>query len=87
MTDIIVIGAGPAGLVCAYYLAKNGYAPILLERGKCIEERQKDVEKFWKTGELNPQSNVFLALKRFKSSTIVFFVIKFFVRQQLRIFA
>ena len=54
----VVIGAGPAGLVCAYYLAKNGYAPILLERGKCVEERQKDVEKFWETGELNPQSNV-----------------------------
>ncbi len=54
----VIIGAGPAGLVCAYYLAKNGYAPILLERGKCVEERMKDVESFWQTGTLNPESNV-----------------------------
>lgn len=54
----VIIGAGPAGLVCAYFLAKNGFAPILLERGKCVEERRADVEKFWETGILNPQSNV-----------------------------
>ncbi len=54
----VIIGAGPAGLVCAYYLAKHGFRPLLLERGKCVEERQKDVERFWETGVLNPQSNV-----------------------------
>lgn len=54
----VIIGAGPAGLFCTYLLAKKGYKPLLLERGKCIEERQSDVEEFWKTGILNTNSNV-----------------------------
>lgn len=54
----VIVGAGPAGLFCAYYLALHGYRPILLERGKPVEERTKDVEEFWKTGVLNTASNV-----------------------------
>lgn len=54
----IVIGSGPAGLFCAYELALQGYAPILLERGASVEERRKDVEEFWTTGELKEESNV-----------------------------
>ena len=54
----IIVGMGPAGLFCGYFLALHGYKPILLERGKCVEERRKDVEAFWETGELNPASNV-----------------------------
>ena len=54
----VVIGTGPAGLFCGYELARMGYRPILLERGASIEERQKDVEEFWNTGNLNPESNV-----------------------------
>jgi len=54
----VIVGAGPAGLVCAYYLAKHGFTPIVLERGKCVEQRMEDVENFWKTGVLNPNSNV-----------------------------
>lgn len=54
----VIIGAGPAGLFCAYELAKAGMSPILLERGKSVEERQRDVEEFWKTGVLNTASNV-----------------------------
>ena len=54
----VVIGAGPAGLFCAYMLAKAGFQPVLLERGEAVEERQKKVDHFWKTGELDPQSNV-----------------------------
>ncbi len=54
----VIVGMGPAGLFCAYYLALHGYRIILLERGKCVEERQKDVERFWETGVPDPASNV-----------------------------
>lgn len=54
----IIAGCGPAGMFCAYLLAKNGYRPILLERGGCVEERLADVEGFWATGKLNLTSNV-----------------------------
>lgn len=54
----LIIGAGPAGLFAAYILAETGYHPILIERGKSVEERTKDVETFWKTGILIPDSNV-----------------------------
>ena len=54
----VIIGMGPAGLFCGYMLAKAGFRPILLERGKAVEERTADVEHFWKMGELNPESNV-----------------------------
>ena len=46
----VIIGAGPAGLFCAYRLALNGYAPILLERGAAVEERVGIVDAFWKNG-------------------------------------
>ena len=54
----VVVGAGPAGLFCAYLLAREGYRPLLIERGKSVEERQADVEKFWETGILDTNSNV-----------------------------
>lgn len=54
----VIIGMGPAGLFCGYFLALHGYCPIILERGKCVEERQEDVERFWQTGQLDPTSNV-----------------------------
>lgn len=54
----IIIGAGPAGLFCAYLLAENGYRPLIIERGQRVEERVKTIEHFWKTGELNVNSNV-----------------------------
>ena len=54
----VIVGMGPAGLFCGYVLAKAGFRPILLERGKCVEERSRDVEAFWKTGHLNTESNV-----------------------------
>ncbi len=54
----VIIGTGPAGLFCGYMLASHGYQPILLERGADVEQRTKDVEAFWKTGKLNPSSNV-----------------------------
>ncbi len=54
----VVIGAGPGGLFAAYELALAGLSPILIERGKPVEERTRDVEKFWEDGVLNPASNV-----------------------------
>lgn len=54
----IIVGSGPAGLFAALILAKAGAAPLILERGKPVEERQKDVEAFQKNGVLNPESNV-----------------------------
>lgn len=54
----IIIGAGPAGLFCGYMLAKNGYRPIIIERGEPIEKRIDTVENFWNTGKLELESNV-----------------------------
>lgn len=54
----VIIGAGPAGLFCAYMLALHGYRPLLLERGMDVEHRCKKVEEFWKTGRLDEECNV-----------------------------
>ena len=54
----VVAGMGPAGLFAALFLARNGLAPIVLERGRPVEERTADVERFWSTGLLDPASNV-----------------------------
>ncbi|MEQ2457384.1 NAD(P)/FAD-dependent oxidoreductase [Flavonifractor hominis] len=54
----VVVGMGPAGLFAALFLARNGLAPIVLERGRPVEERTADVEQFWSTGVLDPASNV-----------------------------
>ncbi len=54
----VIVGSGPAGLFCAWYLAHAGYRPLILERGQMARERKNTVEKFWETGELDPNSNV-----------------------------
>ena len=54
----VVIGAGPAGLFCAYILANVGLRPIIIERGGKIEDRVKSVERFWENGVLDTESNV-----------------------------
>ncbi len=54
----VVVGAGPAGLFAALLLAEQGYRPLLLERGRDVDTRTADVERFWSTGRLDPCSNV-----------------------------
>lgn len=54
----IIIGTGPAGLFCGYFLAMAGLKPILIERGECVENRIKTVEEFWNGKELMPNSNI-----------------------------
>lgn len=54
----IIVGAGPAGLFAALTLCEAGLKPIIIERGKPVEQRKTDIDLFWKTGKLNPQSNV-----------------------------
>lgn len=54
----IIIGFGPAGLFAALILARSGAKPIILERGKCVEERKKDIDLLREKGVFNPSSNV-----------------------------
>ncbi len=53
----IVIGSGPGGLVCAYFLAQLGYRPIVLERGTQVSDRIRDVKQFDGGGGFEPESN------------------------------
>ncbi len=56
--NIVIVGCGPAGLFCSYVLLENGYKPIIIERGKEIDERVIDVEEFWNNNKLDTESNV-----------------------------
>jgi uncharacterized protein len=54
----VVVGSGPAGLFSALVLAEHGLNPIIVEQGMDVDKRKKAVEKFWKDGELETNSNV-----------------------------
>ena len=56
--EVLVVGTGPAGLFAALRLAEYGYKPIIIERGEAVDERDKTVDNFIKTGELNENSNI-----------------------------
>lgn len=54
----VIAGFGPAGIFAALCLAKAGMRPIVLERGKVVAERKKDVDEFFGGGKLNENSNI-----------------------------
>ena len=54
---VIVVGAGPAGLFAALKLIELGIKPIILERGKDVRARRRDLAALNKDGEVNPESN------------------------------
>lgn len=53
----VVIGSGPAGLFAGYFLALEGYRPLVLERGREVKDRVADVRQFDAGGPLDPESN------------------------------
>ncbi|MFA7405083.1 MAG: FAD-dependent oxidoreductase [Pelobacteraceae bacterium] len=55
---IVIVGSGPAGLFAALRLAEYGLTATIVERGEPVEERALSVQRFWKDGVLNPESNV-----------------------------
>lgn len=54
---VIIVGAGPAGLFAALRLLQRGMRPVILERGKAVQERRKDVASLSRDQQLNPNSN------------------------------
>lgn len=54
----VIVGTGPAGLFCGLALARAGYRPVLLERGEAVDARTSRVNRFWREGVLDPDSNV-----------------------------
>ena len=54
----LVVGFGPAGMFCALILARAGYKPTVIERGSDIDTRVSDVERFYRSGKLNTDSNI-----------------------------
>lgn len=53
----IIVGAGPTGLFAALRLIELGIRPVILERGKDVDTRRKDVAKIARTGQIDPDSN------------------------------
>ena len=55
-TSPVIVGMGPAGLFAALILAQSGAKPIVIERGRDVDSRTKDINDFWTSGRLNTSS-------------------------------
>lgn len=55
--EVIIVGAGPAGLFAALSLIENGIKPVIIERGKDVSRRKRDIATLNQTGNLNEESN------------------------------
>jgi uncharacterized FAD-dependent dehydrogenase len=53
----VVIGSGPGGLAAGYFLAQQGFRPLVLERGRPVRDRIRDVHAFDAGGQFDPESN------------------------------
>lgn len=54
----LVVGMGPAGMFCALILAEQGYSPILIDRGDCVRDRVRSVQRFYSDALLDADSNI-----------------------------
>lgn len=54
----LIVGMGPAGLFCALILAENGYRPIIIDRGECVERRVAAVNRFYSERVLDTDTNI-----------------------------
>lgn len=55
---VVIVGSGPAGLMCGYFLARCGLRPVIIERGGPMQERVDKVSRFWNGGALDADTNV-----------------------------
>ena len=56
--EVIIIGAGPAGLFCSLRLAEYGIPSLIFERGEKATDRMKKISKYWRKGDLDTENNV-----------------------------
>ena len=54
----VIAGMGPAGLFAGLVLARNGFRPVIFERGESLDMRKKSVDRYFEEGILNPESNI-----------------------------
>ena len=55
--QVIIVGAGPAGLFAALHLIELGYKPVILERGKTVSDRKRDIAAIHREHLIDPDSN------------------------------